>query len=96
MRRSVFLDLKTGKRVWSTHLGIMDYKAGGEIPEHLTTKRRRSRSTPPFWKEKYGLMIPICPSIAVRQGRKINLEGQCAKEHGTVPAGKRLFSPNRR
>ena len=25
----ISLDLKTGKRVWSTHLGIMDYKAGG-------------------------------------------------------------------
>ena len=25
----ISLDLKTGKRQWSTHLGIMDYKAGG-------------------------------------------------------------------
>ena len=25
----IALDLKTGKREWSTHLGIMDYKAGG-------------------------------------------------------------------
>ncbi len=25
----VSLDLKTGQRLWSTHLGIMDYKAGG-------------------------------------------------------------------
>ena len=25
----ISLDLKTGKREWSTHLGIMDYKAGG-------------------------------------------------------------------
>ena len=87
----ISLDLKTDD-VWSTHLGIMDYKAGGGNSGASDNKGGDGPRSLLRFGRKVGLMIPMS-SVPVRQGRKINLEGQCAKEHADQSTlGKRLFS----
>ena len=105
----ISLDLKTGKRQWSSHLGIMDYKAGGGNSGASDNKGGDGpRSTPSVldglvWAydsdmSGLGLRFRHVPLLLIREGRKTHLESQCIE--GTrwdQPAlGKRQFSPDRR
>ena len=77
-----------------THLGIMDYKAGGGIQE-LPTIKEATVPAPLLrsWMEKSGPMIPICPCLSAKDGKliwKVNV----LKEHaGINPRWKNACSP---
>ena len=95
----ISLDLKTGKRVWSTHMGIMDYKAGGGNSGASDNKGGDGpRSTPSVLEGKVWAydsdMSLYC--LSAKDGKliwKVNVLKEHDWDQSTL--GKRLFSPNR-